>query len=162
MDGFDIAMNFNWLTERLAVGSRPRTETDLVALGHVGVTHLLDVCEFDDTALLSGLSWAKLTPPLKYLWNPSRDDGNPKPADWFMRSIIFGLDALGPLPSKLYVHCFDGINRGPSTAYAIMRAWGLERTDARLILMVKRPIAIARYARDADLAMLELRPAAES
>ena len=102
---------------------------------------------------------------LRYLFNPTADDGQPKPTSWFKASLMF---AEGPLIEaylmgghhpKLYVHCAAGINRGPSTAYCILRALtGMAHDDAKALIILHRPIDITgiRYADDADKALQEL------
>jgi hypothetical protein len=106
--------------------------------------------------MLLGRNWADCGIS-GYLFNPAADDGQPKPVDWFQRSLRFAMPILARPGWIVYVHCYDGINRGPSTAYAILRAQGLSPWQARLLIDFNRPIDVAglRYAGDAEKALLE-------
>jgi protein-tyrosine phosphatase len=84
------------------------------------------------------------------------DDGHVKPIDWFKRAIDFALPALALPNTKIYAHCAAGINRGPSLAYAILRAQGLEANLAYSLIKTARPISFIGYAKDADIAIKSL------
>jgi hypothetical protein len=113
-------MNFNFVTTRLAVGSAITWQADVQALLAAGVTHIIDCCiEEDDSSYLAGAGCS-------YLWNPTADDGQTKPPSWFQSSIEFALPAFCHSKAKVYCHCSAGINRGPSTAYSILRSLGYE------------------------------------
>jgi len=62
------------------------------------------------------------------------------------------------LAPGLYCHCAAGINRGPSTAYAILIALGLRHHEARAMIVTHRPQTIVgmRYADDAERAITAL------
>jgi hypothetical protein len=133
-------VNFNFITTRLAVGSAITGQADVQALLAAGVTHIIDCCvEEDDSSYLAGAGCS-------YLWNPTSDDGQTKQPAWFQRSIEF------------YCHCSAGINRGPSTAYSILRSLGFGRDEMLTLIRLKRPATIVgiRYAADADAAIKAL------
>ncbi len=141
--------NFNFITSRLATGGGPATPEDVAELVAVGITHMIDCREKADPVSLDILC----------LYNPTPDDGQPKPVEWFQRSIEFALSALNNPKNRVYAHCHSGINRGPSTAYAILRAWaGIYHEDARMLIVKRRPIDLIgiRYAGDADKALVVL------
>jgi hypothetical protein len=50
---------------------------------------------------------------------------------------------------KVFVHCHMGINRGPSTAFAILLDQGMAPEQAFDLIRAKRPIAAVYYAEDA-------------
>ena len=149
-DGLDVPFNYSHVTERLLLGSRPRSASDIAELRRDSVTHIIDVCLDDDQALLS--AQAGIT---GYLWNPTPDDGRPKPPDWFLRSVRYAMPVLAQPGWVFYVHCHDGVNRGPSTLYAIMRAQGLSHLTAKMLICAARQIDLfgIRYADDADKAI---------
>lgn len=143
---------FNFVTERLAVGGRPRTPDDVDKLISAGITAIVSVTdEGDDTAAAAGKK-------VELAWFPVADDGAPKPASWFQSVIEFALPRLAYPRRKLFVHCSQGINRGPSAGYAVLRSLGVTHTAALMMIHVARPITLAgvRYATDADVAVQTL------
>jgi protein-tyrosine phosphatase len=146
-------MDFNFVTPRLATGAAISTADDVEAIVAAGITHVIDCRnEFNDGALLAA------NPKLVYLYNPTADDGTTKPSDWFNRSLTFALPALAHPKNKVYAHCAAGVNRGPSTAYCIMRALGFSSDGAKDLIHSARPKTIEgiRYANDADQAVVVL------
>ncbi len=145
-------MDFDFVTRRLATGGGLTDPADVDALVKAGITHIIDCRDdFDDAALL-------IDRGLTYLRNGTADDGTPKPVEWFQRSIEFALTALGQPKHKVYAHCACGVNRGPSTAFAILRALGLPHEVAKSMIWAARPATIAgiRYRGDADKAITAL------
>lgn len=146
-------MDFNFVTERLATGGGISSAADVDVLVAAGVTHIIDCRDdFNDQPLLASRIG------IQYLSNPTPDDGQSKPVDWFKRSIEFALPALATPGHKVYAHCAQGINRGPSTAFAILRALGLSHAVAHGMVVLARPITVVgiRYATDADAAIKAL------
>ena len=138
--------DFDFITPRLATGAALSGPADVEALQQAGVTHVIDCrAEFNDAPLLG--------PNFQYLWNGVPDDGQPKPASWFQRSIQFALPALALPHVRVYAHCAAGVNRGPSTAYAIMLAEGWIGDAAAALIEQKRPQAKIGYRADADAAI---------
>jgi dual specificity phosphatase 3 len=136
----------NFVTARLATGGALNGPADVAALQSAGITHVIDCrVEFDDGSLLAQR--------FQYLYDPTPDDGNPKPASWFQPGIAFGLQALSQPVNRVYVHCTAGVNRGPSMCYAIMRALGWSGPDAISTIKAARPVAQIRYSADADAAI---------
>jgi|SRR5580704_7251713 protein tyrosine phosphatase (PTP) superfamily phosphohydrolase (DUF442 family) len=145
--------DFTFITARLATGGAITSQADVDALAAAGISSIIDCRDdFDDAALLSS------RPSMAYLWNGAADDGKQKPATWFQKSIEFALPALAQPHKKVYCHCQAGINRGPSTAYAILRALGFGRDEMLTLIRLKRPQTIVgiRYSADADAAIQSL------
>ena len=142
--------DFSFVTGRLATGAAISSPDDVQALKSAGITHIIDCrAEFDDGQLLASSG-------LTYLWNGTDDDGQPKPPAWFAASLAFALPSLAQPHVKVYAHCAAGVNRGPSTAYAILRATGLAADTAAQIIRAARPQVGLRYAGDADTAVTAL------
>lgn len=141
--------NFNFVTSRLATGGAIKNAADVDALSKAGITAIINCRNGqNDANLLAG--------KFAYLWNPTADDGQHKPPEWFGRSLDFALPLFGKPRQKIYAHCAEGINRGPSTAYAILRALGLSGLEAQAMIRLARPIAFIAYAHDADDAIKKL------
>ena len=137
--------DFTLITARLATGAALSDPADVAALKAAGITHVIDLRgEFDDAALLAGAG-------LVYRWNPTEDDGTLKPAAWWDASLAFAVSAYQTLGTCLLCHCAAGVNRGPSTAYAVMRAcWGYDAVSAEAQIRTARPQAQLAYARQFD------------
>jgi len=97
-------------------------------------------------------------PSIMYCWDPTADDGAVKPPSWFGKGIAFALAALAQPKNKVYAHCAQGINRGPSMTYAVMLAQGFTKDEARALIVLHRlRTAIGlRYADDAEKAITAL------
>ena len=168
-----MAYDCNQITTRIYCGSLIHSLDDVRDIKNLGITHIIDCCEQDDDPLIEALvpvearsflrpgftlGTASGSAGLAYLFNPTADDGQPKPTDWFERSIDFAMGALAHPQRTVLTHCAAGVNRGPSTAYAIMRALGWAETDAIVLLHTMRPVCVSgvRYADDADRAVQTL------
>jgi dual specificity phosphatase 3 len=138
-------MDYSKITPRLYCGAAINDRQDVNELIDAGVSHVINCrVEFDDGALLAQ------RPEITYLHNPTSDDGTVKSPEWFQRSIEFALDAITYPHKKVYVHCAAGVNRGPSTAYAIMLAEGFTPEDAERIIRAARPVVNLAYKKDAE------------
>ena len=133
------------ITARLATGAAITDQADVTALIRAGVTHVLDCrAEFDDAQLLAGAG-------LTYLWDPTGDDGLPKPDMWWSSGLTFATGAYSRLGTCVYAHCAAGVNRGPSMAYGVLRAcMGFPPDAARQLVLAGRPQAGLAYAADFD------------
>lgn len=144
-------MDYDWIHPRLATGAALSGLSDAQALAAAGVTHVVDVTDAgDDTPLFAQL------PGVHTLWNPTADDGQHKPPSWFETSLAFALPAFAITHARVYTHCSAGVNRGPSTAYAIMRALGFSPADAEALIRAARPQVGLAYKADADAAIQAL------
>jgi hypothetical protein len=146
-----MSEDFNFITPRLATGGAIVDERFVHALINAGVTHVIDCTDAENDSELM-----RRHPTLKYLHNPTADDGKHKPPSWFAASLRFALPAFAEPHAKVYAHCTSGHNRGPSTAYCIMRALGWDAATALALVKAKRPGATVAYAADADAAIAAL------
>lgn len=143
--------DFNFVTDRIATGAGINSIEDAQAIADSGVTHIIDCRDdLDDTQFFTQL------PNVTVLWNGVPDDGQPKSPDWFKKSVDFALMALAIPHAKVYAHCAAGVNRGPSTCYAILRSLGLSPELAEQIIRTARPQVGIAYKNDADSAVSEL------
>jgi protein-tyrosine phosphatase len=139
-----VPVDCTWVTKRVATGAALHGPWDAHELAAMGVTHVVDLRqELDDAPFFAGT-------PVAYLWNPAADDGTPKPDSWWNASLAFCLPALAQAHTKVYAHCSAGVNRGPSTAYAILRAEGFGRLLAERLIRQVRPQVHLAYKDGAD------------
>lgn len=139
--------DFTMITVRLATGGAITSSDDVTALKNAGITHVIDCIEgSDDTSLLAGSG-------MVYLYNGTQDDGQHKPPAWFAASLAFALPALAQPHVKVYAHCAAGVNRGPSTAFCILRALGWTSASAEAVIRAARPQVGLAYKSDADAAI---------
>jgi predicted protein tyrosine phosphatase len=140
---------FDFVTSRLATGGEIKTPEDAQRLLAAGITHVLNVANNADVTLLRNAAICVTN---------STDDVEPrqrKPPEWFDRSLAFALPVFTRPRARLYVHCSEGLNRGPSTAYAILLAlgfWG----DAERLIRAARPQVQLAYKLDAEAAIKAL------
>lgn len=143
-------ISFNFITARLATGGAIGSLADVQALVDAGVNVIVNCCEDDDAQWLTPLDhW-------HYLHNPQPDDWKPKPVSWFKATLEFVLPFLAKPGFKAYIHCHDGIDRGPSNTAAVLMALGFSREAALAMIRLHRPIALAKYAGDAEAAVKQL------
>lgn len=147
-------IDFDFITAFLATGGALTSPDDVVILKDAGITHVIDCTwtEVDQEILGNETE-------ISVLWNPTEDDGSYKPPYWFLHSIEYAFMALQKPHTRLYTHCNRGINRGPSTAFAILFAFGIEYSTAIDMIHKARPITRQggiRYANDAANGLLAL------
>lgn len=136
--------DFSVITPQLATGAAIQSSADVVALQDAGVTHVVDCrAEFDDAPLLAGAG-------LIYLWDPTQDDGQPKPDEWWRKGLDFAEAAYrGPARAMVYCHCAAGVNRGPSMAYGVLRSsFDYEPAEAESAIRAVRPQVGLAYKAD--------------
>ena len=148
---WESGADFDFVTERIATGGMIWDERDVAAMKAAGITHVLTAAielERETHRVLAGR--------FGHLANGVHDDGLPKSPTWFRGSIDFALEALRDPDAQILLHCGAGINRGPSSAYAVLRALGHSPDEAFRMITDARPIAAVLYANDADEAIEEL------
>lgn len=137
--------NITWITEGVATGGDLSYNIDIAA---AQVADLLD----QDIDLIIDCRveandhdiWDVIDGP-EYIWLPTDDAvGHHIPADHFDSAVEAARDV-----SRVFVHCHMGVNRGPSTALAILLDRGMEPARAFDLIRAKRPIAGLYYAMDA-------------
>src|ERR1051325_7628885 len=125
-------MEIGWANDRLAIGSAVESQRDARQVEACGITHVLNLRDGDKHPehVMDEAQWFAKQGTI-YLNNPTHDDGQKKPPEWFKTSIDFVLHALVADPkNKILVHCKDGTNRAPSTAYAVLQALGADSEHA--------------------------------
>ena len=142
-------MDCNWVNNRLLVGAIVAKKDDAKFLKMGGITHVLN-CMRDNNEEV----WVREF-GMVYFHNAVEDDGKPKPVEWFKASIEWALPVLIYPKNKLYVHCRGGQQRGPSTAYAILRALGMTASEAEHAIQIVRKCGLG-YKKDADKAVSAL------
>lgn len=134
-------MDFDFVSENIAVGTTPETSADVQRLVADGITHVINCRDdHDDAVLLAGR--------FRYLWNGTPDwnpsapfGGEPKPASWFEKSIEFWYGPRNDPKNRLYVHCSAGVNRSATTAWMLLRSLQVDAADCDLIIDTHRPVA---------------------
>lgn len=141
-------VDFTFVTDRVATGGGLWTDADVDALRAAGITHVVTAAEE-----LQATTARLLDGRMPYLLNGVKDDGLMKPTWWFAKTVDFARDALADPKAKVYLHCWSGKNRGPCSAYAVLRALGYSPADAERSIRDARPKVILLYRQDADEAL---------
>jgi hypothetical protein len=142
---------FNFVNNRLAVGGAINAAPDVQALVDAGINIVVDARnDFNDAPLLAGV------PGMQYLWNPTPDDGKPKPVSYWQTTLNFVMPLLAQPHFKVYCHCMAGINRGPSNGLAILMAMGFTESEGVDMIQAARPQAQIAYRDDVAAAVAAL------
>jgi hypothetical protein len=139
-------MDFDFVTPRLATGAEVASAADVDGLVAAGITHVIDCRDgFGSAHLLAD------EPRISYLWNGVPDDGDPRTHGdaWFAKSLSFALPALAQPRAKVCALCASGVNRGPSTVFAILLALGFTPADAEELICSARPVVGLAYKLEA-------------
>jgi protein-tyrosine phosphatase len=127
-----MAVSFNFVTERIAVGGGISSKADVDQIVVAGITHVIDMrAEFDDETLND----RRIT----ILWLPQVDDGAMRPLGQYRKGIQFAFPALSLPNTKIFPHCAAGLNRGPTMCYALLRAFGFPQSEAIDRIRAVRP-----------------------
>ena len=133
--------DFDFITERLAVGGAIFTPENFEGVLHAGITHIINTqMDFDDRTLrlpASAGQPAGHVPDI--LWLPMDDDLLPKSAEIFFAAVRYALAVLAKPGTKILIHCSSGIHRGPLLAFALLCVLGHRRSDALALLHERRP-----------------------
>lgn len=122
-----MPVNFDFITERIAVGQKIDTQEFADALCAAGLTHVINLHGGHEEAF-----WKE------NLYLPQEDDHSPRSTDQIRAGIVYAFDALAK-GGKVYIHCQWGLGRAPSMAYAILRAFGFSQQQAITTLEFARP-----------------------
>ena len=107
-----------------------------------GITHVIDCrSEFNESGRM-----ARIAPDLGYTWVGTDDHLGQQDDHWFDTGVRAAFVALQEPEAHVLVHCHMGVNRGPSMAFAIMIAAGIEPLEALDAIRGSRPIAGIIYA----------------
>ena len=146
-------MDFDFVAPRLATGGEVISAGDLDDLVAAGVTHVIDCRDgFTSAHMLAD------EPQISYLWNGVPDDGDPVTHGdlWFAKSLSFALPALARPQAKVCAICASGVNRGPSTVFAIMLALGFTPAIAEELICAARPVVGLLYKLEAIASVANL------
>lgn len=149
-------VDFDFVTDRIATGGGIWTADDVQRLKAAGITHVVTTADE-----LAPQARDLVAPVMPVLVNGTVDDGKWKDAEWFGRTIRFSVAALQDPTAKVYLHCWSGKNRGPSSAYAVMRAIGYDAATARSLIETARPKVKLLYVPDAEAALKGAEPRRE-
>lgn len=135
----------------LAVGAAPRNLEAAKILDDLGITHW---AHHGRKPLLDEVMSSAAG--VKFLLNPTADDGERKPLDWYARSIRFAKDAQEN-DGSLLITCSRGIHRAPSIAYALLRVLlGMGESDAKAHVYGSVRDCDLRYLAEVDAGIEEL------
>lgn len=123
-------MNFDFITERLAIGQKIDSEEFASALIASGVTHVVNLWSETEPLWSGG-------PVLSFL-KPQEDDGTPRNVERTREVVRFAIAAFKDY-RKVYVHCQWGLGRAPSMAYAILRTLEMKGPIAAALINERRP-----------------------
>lgn len=147
-------MNYDFVTDRLAIGTTPDSIADLNPFTHViNCRAELDIAPMLANSRFDG----------RYLWAPTEDwipfTDTHKPPAWFKPGVEFGLQTLSRPQTRLYVFCHAGANRSATMAWAILRAFGMTEAECFSIIDSHRLIDIpglleTGWWRDANSALI--------
>ena len=145
-------VSISYITDRVWTGgdlpSDLGDEAMLAGMAEIqdaGITHILDNrIEWSDEEFIRAHA-----PDLAFLWNGADDVGQVMPDAWFDLGVGFALEALEDPDAQVLAHCHMGINRGPSMAFAILLATGMDPVAALTAIREARPIAAIAYDGDA-------------
>jgi len=128
-------VDYQFVTDRLALGGSIGTAENMRDLVRAGITHVVNMQkECDDSRLVDGSG-------MQVLWNGCEDDFLPKPADLFWKGVRFTLQALADPDAKVLFHCAAGVHRSPIMLLAVLRVLGFERRQAIDMISDARPQA---------------------
>lgn len=128
----EVALDYDWVTDRLAVGAAIWIRRNMQLLAAAGITHVVDMqMEFNDSQIADGTR-------VCVLWNPCDDDFLDKPPELFRRGVEFAMRAYQDPDSRIYFHCSAGVHRGPMMLLAFLGAQGMDLDQATELIRSKR------------------------
>lgn len=131
----DEALDYNWVTDRLAVGGAVWNAGNMRKLATAGVTHMVSLqANLNDSEIVGDTG-------IRVCWVPCHDDLQEKPPELFRPAIDFALDAYQDPNSRIYFHCAAGEHRGPMMLLAFLGATGMPLTEAAAKIRDARPKA---------------------
>ena len=128
-------VDYDWVTDRLAVGGAIWTRGNMDLLVDAGITHIVNMqMEFDDFKIADGTG-------ISVFWNPCDDDLLEKPPELFHRGVEYASSAYEDPRSRIYFHCSAGVHRGPMMLLAFLAAQGMKLGEAMELILARRPQA---------------------
>lgn len=128
-------LDYQWVTDRIAVGAEIRSPENMAKMAKTGFTHIISAQEDVDDP--------KLAHPygIKVHWEPFLDDYKPKPPEHFARAVAFAKEALQDPNTRMYIHCYAGVHRGPLLTLAVLRSLGHTSGEATFLIKSARRVA---------------------
>lgn len=127
--------DFQFVTNRVAVGGAIGTVENMQKLAEAGITHVIDLqLEFDDRTISDGTG-------IEILWMQCPDDFMPKASELFWEGVTFTLAALERPKARVLIHCAAGIHRAPMMTLAVLRVLGYDTDHAVALISAVRPQA---------------------
>jgi len=158
-------LSISQINDQLWCSAALTSEADVGQIVTLRITAVIDCrLEFDDRSLIRRYDHAPPSPVvalkrafgLDYCDDGVADDGRAKPVEWFEKGWDFARPRLES-GAVVLTHCSAGVNRGPSLAYFLLRAyWDMSPSDALDLIIARRPVAKVRYHEDADRAITAL------
>lgn len=128
-------LDFQMVTDWIGVGAEIRTPENMAKIAQAGFTHIISMQEDVDDAILA-------TPyGIKVHWERILDDYEPKAPEHFARVVAFARQALDEPASKIYLHCYAGVHRGPLMTLAVLRSLGHSSGEAQFLIKSARHVA---------------------
>lgn len=128
-------LDYQLVTDRIGVGAEIRTPTNMAAIASAGFTHIISMQEdVDDGAMAEPHG-------IKVHWERILDDYEPKAPEHFARVVAFAREALADPSTKLYLHCYAGVHRGPLMTLAVLRSLGHSSGEAQFLIKSARHVA---------------------
>ena len=121
---------YSWITPDILLAGQPAKSLipDLDDLGFTGVINMRD--EYDYAAELGGM-------PLRYLRLPTSDN-TPPSLEHLAQGAAFIKEELEK-GGKVYIHCWEGLGRGPTMVAAYFVSTGMTPTEAWAKIRAVRP-----------------------
>lgn len=145
--------DLSWVTDLVATGGDFAFLDDVMLeqLNHLldqNLALVIDCRQEADDAELWGITAETWKTPA-YVHLPTDDaEGWVIPPEHFATAVTAATPVLDS-GGRVFVHCHMGVNRGPSTAYAVLLSRGHGITEAFDLIRAARPIAGIAYAPDA-------------
>lgn len=140
--------NISWINDQLATGGDfSYVETKAILQFEDLLSQDIDLVidcriEADDADMWEGSG-------VDYLHLPTDDKhGWSIPSEHFDHAVEAAMEVI-EAGGRVFAHCHMGVNRGPSTAYAIMLEMGMDPCEAFDLIRTKRRQAGIVYAEDA-------------
>lgn len=115
-------MRYKQLTEKLICGAVPESDQDIPLLESLGVQAVINCVEEPAN---QRSKWKGLQ-----CYIPQIDDGSVRSPEVLAKGIEF----FNTSSCVVYVHCWEGKRRGPTMAYAILRANGMSQDEAYTLI----------------------------